>query len=233
MSKRPRPQSSSSDSDERVGRAVEEDLSSSDDNSILDKKKKTPAKPRVRLPISRRSEIIDKRKRGIDDPEFSCTQNPKTKTWIVRKRKFPLDQTIRHDEPIAPKEPVKEVEPPKEAPKEKKDLELSWANMQATTSDALTKQLTELSEKFDKLSEKYEEKKKAKSRVARLVKKLQKPKPKPVAKPKEEEYEYYSDDEPVPVPQARRLSVPQQPPVLRRLPVGVYQRPAPISISQF
>jgi outer membrane murein-binding lipoprotein Lpp len=242
MSKRPRPQSSSSDSDERVGRAVEEDLSSSDDNSILDKKpakKKVPViRPRVRLPISRRSEIIDKRKRGIDDHEYSCVQNPKTKTWIVRKRNFPLDQTIRHETPIPlTKEPVKEVEAPKEVPK-KDDLELSYANSQAG-SDKLTKQLDELSAKFDRLSEKYEAKKKAKSKVAKLAKKVAKQvkpaTPIKVPKPKEE-YSYYSDDEPAPVPQARPLSgrpPTPVPPMPSRLPVGVYRRAGPISIGQF
>jgi hypothetical protein len=101
-----RPPSSSSDSDERIGRKVEEELSSDDDVTNKAQKKST-AKPRNRLAISRRTEIIQNKMRGIDDPEFCCTQNLKTKSWIVRKRKFPLDQTARHDEPLPLKtEPV-------------------------------------------------------------------------------------------------------------------------------
>jgi hypothetical protein len=141
-----------------------------------------------------------------------------------------LDQTIRHDAPIEPKPPAP-VEEKKEPVKEEKknDLELSWANMQASHNDGLMKQLTELSSKFDKLSEKYEEKKKAKA----------KPKPKK-PKPKETEYEYYSDDDPAPPPPRPATAPRQTPPPMQqqrllpqRLPVGKYQRAGPIRISQF
>jgi hypothetical protein len=178
--------------------------------------------------------------RGIDDPEFCCTQNLKTKSWIVRKRKFPLDQTVRHEQPLPLKsEPIvveeKKEEPPKEPKKE--DLELSWANMAASKNDGLTKQLAELSSKFDQLAEKYEEKKKAKAIKA-------KPKKEPPVKPnKLEEYEYYSDDEPpYPLPpQGRPATAPRQTPppmqqqrqLPQRLPMGKYIRSGPISISQF
>jgi hypothetical protein len=233
------PSPSSSDSDERIGRKVEEELSSSSEDDVRNKPKKTK-KPRNRLPVSRRTEIIQNKQRGIDDPEFCCTQNPKTKTWIVRKRKFPLDQTIRHQEPISivKKEVVEEKkEPVKEVVKEpvKEDLQLSWANMQASANDTLTKQLIELSGKFDKLAGKYEEKKKAKAI------KQKKPKPKKEVKPKkEEEYEYYSDEPPPrpPKPVARpatapRVAVPARQGPIQRLPMGKYRRAGPLSISQF
>jgi hypothetical protein len=176
--------------------------------------------------------------RGIDDPEFCCTQNLKTKSWVVRKRKFPLDQTIRHEQPlpfkaevVAPVPEVKE-EPPKEPKKD--DLELSWANMPASKSDGLAKQLAELSSKFDQMAEKYEEKKKAKALKAKPKREIE---PEP-----EKEYEYYSDDEPPyppPPPPQRPTTAPRQPPVLqqnnlpRRLPFSKYVRAGPISISQF
>jgi hypothetical protein len=154
----------------------------------------------------------------------------------VRKRKFPLDQTIRHDAPIPVvknAEPV--IEEKKETVKEEKkdDLQMTWANMQASVNDGLAKQLTEPSAKFDTLAGKYEEKKKAKA-----VKPKKKPKPKKV-----EEYEYYSDDEPpkqvvpkqIPQQKPHRQAPPQQAPksVPPRLPVGVYRRQGPLSINQF
>jgi hypothetical protein len=128
-------------------------------------------------------------------------------------------------------EPVVE-EKPEPVKEEKKDnLELSWANMQASKSDGLMKQLTELSSRFDQLAEKYEEKKKANA-----IK----------AKPKEpvKEYEYCSDDEPPygpPEPVPRPATAPKQTPppmqqqsqLPRRLPVGRYVRNGPISINQF
>jgi hypothetical protein len=236
MSRHRRPPSSSSDSDERIGRKVEEELSSSSEDDVRNKpqKKKATIKPRNRLPISRRTEIIQNKMRGIDDPEFCCTQNPKNKSWTVRRRKFPLDQTIRHEAPIEVKKEVV-VEEKKEPVKEEKkeDLELSWANMQASHNDGLAKQLAELSSKFDKISEKYEEKKKAKA-------KPKPPKPKPKPQPKETEYEYYSDDEPAPPPPRPATAPRQTPPPMaqqrqlpQRLPVGVYRRAGPLSINQF
>jgi hypothetical protein len=239
MSKRRAP-SSDSDSDERIGRKVEEELSS-DDDDIEDKpKKKAPVRKRIRLPLSRRTEIIQNKQRGYDDPEYCCTQNPKTKTWIVRKRKFPLDQTHRHDEPLSLKEEAPVEEEVKEPVKEEKkdDLQLSWANMQASKNDGLTKQLTELSAKFDLLAEKYEKKKKAKAMKA---KPKEAPKPKFVATPDNDEYEYYSEDEPPPPPPETRgrpatvsKQIPRQvPPPPQKLPVGIYRRASPFSISQF
>jgi hypothetical protein len=123
------------------------------------------------------------------------------------------------------KEPFKEAE-------KKEDLQLSWANMQASANDTLTKQLVELSAKFDKIAGKYEEKKKAKA----IKQKKKKSKPK-----KKEEY---SDDEPpYPPPKAtapkqipvQRQAPPQQTqkPAPQRLPMGVYRRAGPLSISQF
>jgi hypothetical protein len=124
------------------------------------------------------------------------------------------------------KEPVKEDK--------KEDLELSWANMPASKNDGLMKQLAELSNKFDQMAEKYEEKKKAKAIKA-------KPKKEPPVKAnKLEEYEYYSDSEP-PYPPPRPATAPKQTPppmqqqrqVPQRIPVGKYVRSGPISISQF
>jgi hypothetical protein len=235
MAKRTKQQSSSDDS-ERVGRKVEYDLSSdTEDDTIKNKPvKKTmqlPKSPRKRdrLALSRRTEIIQNKQRGIDDPEYCCTQNPKTKSWTVRKRKFPLDQTIRHSEPIVPAKkaeieeaPVVEEEPA--PPKKKDDLELTWSNTQAR-NDKLTDMLAELSAKFDALAEKRE-RAKDKARIAK-AKKLAKLQAK---KEKEYEYSYYSDDEPpAPAP-----AEPQRPPApTRKLPVGVYRRAGPLSISQF
>jgi hypothetical protein len=145
-----------------------------------------------------------------------------------------VDQTIRHEDPIAqsplvPKQAPKEEDPvveeePAPPPKKKNDLELTWANTQAR-NDKLTDMLAELSAKFDKLADKRE---KAKTRAR--AKKAAEKEPEPV-----KEYEYYSDDEPLPVEPVipvRPTPVPQQAPV-RKLPVGVYRRAGPISINQF
>jgi hypothetical protein len=239
MSKRV-PVKQSSDSDSDIGRKVEEELSSDDD--IKDKpKKQAPARKRVRLPLSRRTEIIQNKQRGYDDPEYCCTQNPKTKTWIVRKRKFPLDQTHRHDEPLPLKKEVVVEEEVKEPVKEEKkdDLQLSWANMQASKNDGLTKQLSELSAKFDKLAEKYEKKKIAKAMKAQPK---EAPKPKFVPAPEHEEYEYYTDEEEEKPPETRGrpATAPRQTPgpaaqipIPQRVFAGQYRRAAPISIAQF
>jgi hypothetical protein len=168
--------------------------------------------------------------RGIDDPEFCCTQNVKNKSWTVRRRKFPLDQTQRHDAPITPA-PKPEVAPVPEKPEapadvKKDNLELSWANMQASANDGLSKQLAELSAKFEKISEKYEEAKKEKAKPKKPKPKVKLPPP-----PPQEEYEYYTDEEElIPPPPVRSSTVPQIP---RQVPVGVYRRAGPISISQF
>jgi hypothetical protein len=101
---------------------------------------------------------------------------------------------LKKEAPVAVeevKEPVKE--------EKKDDLQLSLANMQASRNDGLTKQLSELSAKFDKLAEKYEKKKIAKAMKAK-PKEEAKPKPKvkfvPTPEPGDEEYEYYSEEEP-------------------------------------
>jgi hypothetical protein len=196
-------------------------------------KKKVAQRKRDRLPISRRTEIIQNKMRGIDDPEFCCTQNLKTKSWVVRKRKFPLDQTIRRDTPITKAE-VK-IEAPVEVPveeKKKDDLQLEWANMKASKNDGLAKQLAELSSKFDQMAEKYEEKKKSKALKA-----------KPKEEPKVEEAEYYTDEEDPPYPPPRveppprPMTAPRQtpPPMQQQIfaPVGKYYRNGPIDLNQF
>jgi hypothetical protein len=198
----------------------EESDSSSEE---VPKKKRRPAVVRIRLAPSRRTEVIQKKIQGIEDPEYSCSHNVATNTYTVRKRKFPLDQSPKLQEPIPKPEPTPVPEPVKEPPKP--DLNMTWINMQATVNDSLKKELVSLSQKYDKLSSKYETKKKEK----------------PVKSDRTEEQderrqkvyrERPRQPDPVvaPIPEPPRQPPPPQRPQLRP---GQYSRSRGLSISDF
>jgi hypothetical protein len=155
--------------DEKIGRQVDDELSSDSSSSSEPKpKRKAVKKPPTRIPAGKRTDIIAKKMQGIEDPEFTCTQNPGKKTWSVKRRRFPLDQTPQVNaqvgslpSPLAPVTPVAPVAHP--APSA--DMNVTWLNNQTVVNDSLKRTLEELSGKYEKLASKYEEKKKKVKKV--------------------------------------------------------------------
>jgi hypothetical protein len=222
----------SSDSDSEVGRRMDSSYSDSDSDTRdrrsrpkkAPKKKpekapqeKKPKAPVTRIPTARRMEIIQKKQRGIDDPEYSCVQNANG-SWRVSRRKFPLDQTPK----------IEQTSPPSS------DVHVTWMNMQQSVNDSLKGELAQLREKYEKISSKYEEGKKDKKAPGKkkAPKKAAKAPGKKKAPPKREKasdsYSYYSESDnsdtpppPPPPPQPRYSPPPQAPP---RRQVGRYQR---------
>jgi uncharacterized protein YdcH (DUF465 family) len=154
--------------DERIGAEVEAELSSdsyySDEPKPPKKKQKKqpPPSTRSRIPSSRRLEVISKKIQGVEDPEFSCVQNASKKSWVVRRRKFPLDQTPKIEAQsgtVPPPQPVQQPEPPHQAPQQT-NSNVSWLNQQPAGNDDLRRDLKMLADKFDRMADKYEEQKK-------------------------------------------------------------------------
>jgi hypothetical protein len=182
------------------------------------KKVRQPAKtqPRIRLPTGKRLEIISAKERGIEDPEYQASKSA-TGKWIVKKRKFPIDQSPRLDTTAgtpALKIEEKNVQEVVEIVPEKKkdDLQLSWINMQATVNDSLKRDLKALSEKYERLAQKEEKRKKETKLVGKTVA------PKSAPPPQQS-------------PPPQRTEAPQRTPV--QLRAGQYARARPISLSQF
>jgi hypothetical protein len=174
--------------DERIGQQVEDELSSSSSSSdssseeVREPKRtkmtqQTVPQGRARIAASQRLEIIAKKMQGIEDPQFKCIQNTRTKSWVVRKRKFPLDQTPKVDAHSGkvPNSPLVPVVP--ETPSHSSnEVPVSWLNMQATVNDSLQKTIEKLSANYDKLSEKYVEGKKRPKKETKTEKPAHKPK---------------------------------------------------------
>jgi hypothetical protein len=177
---------------------------------------------------------------GIEDPEFNCVQNAHTKSWVVRRRKFPIDQTPRVNKqsgtlPPAPVETPSQpqVQVPVHPPN---DIAVSWLNQQATVNDSLKRDLEQLSQNYARLADKYEEKKKkVKKEKVKEVKKEKKPKKKEDDEDDKElmrqlraEYDRQmrlAMEQPPPRPQPERQAPPP------RKPYGKY--PARISIASY
>jgi hypothetical protein len=126
-------------------------------------------------------EVIAQKVKGIDDPEFSCVQNAKSKSWIVRRRKFPLDQTPRLEAqsgtPTPPSHLVPTSEQPRQAPQQT-DSNVAYLNQQPAANDDLRNYLKMLGDKFDHMADKYEEgHKKAKKQKPKEKKREPEPPP--------------------------------------------------------
>jgi hypothetical protein len=192
------------------------------------KEEAPPKKVYQRLGNDKRLEIISLKERGIEDPEYQATRSAAGR-WTVKKRKFPLDQSPRIDNTMqapatrvtpvfsqpapAPSVPEPVAPPPQPAPK-KDNLDLNWINTQAMVNDSLKKDLELLSDKYDKLAQKEEKRKKAKAKFA------QPPPPAAQAPP------------PKAIPEPASAPRPTQAPVQpqRR---GLYRRGKPLNINQF
>jgi hypothetical protein len=215
----PRKRYVSSDSDSDIGRRVDSDSEEErkPQKKEKEKEKTTPLPPPaeqpkptvkkavVRLSTARRTEIIQNKQRGVDDPEYSCVQTA-AGGWRVSKRKFPLDQTPKIETVAGPAG---------------HDVHVTWMNMQQTVNDSLKSELSLLREKYEKLSGKYEEgkskkpgDKKKKAEEKKADKKPEGKRKPPEKKPVEEySYSYYSDSEPEPPPtRAPTHAQPRPPP---------------------
>jgi hypothetical protein len=156
--------------DERIGQEAEDELSSSSSDSSSDdeprRKPRSKGKKTVnaRIPSSRRLDIIAKKMSGIEDPEFNCIQNVRTKSWVVRRRKFPLDQTPRvtkQSGTLPPAQVEAPVQPQTQVPVHPpNDIAVSWLNQQASVNDSFKRDLEQLAQNYARLADKYEEKKK-------------------------------------------------------------------------
>jgi hypothetical protein len=236
MSKKRLPEPDSSD-DERLGQEAENELTSSSSDEELHKavrkandkpKPKTEKPKRNRIPQSKRVEVIQKAIEGKLDPEYSAKKNGKS--WIVRRRDFPLDQTPKLDDAIpstvnhAPPKPTPDEEPPK---RRDDDLHLSYVNQQASINSKLSKDLESLSQKYDQLAEKYERHKRKKDDIRKYEAELralmedeeQKEKLRTEIKRK------YSEP-PRSQPQPPQSTAPP------KMPVGKYARGRPLSIFE-
>jgi hypothetical protein len=194
----------------------------------VEKAVKAPA--RSRLPQAKRMQVIELFQKGHQDPEYSCNKSA-TGRYIVKRRKMPIDQSP-HLDVTAGQSPMKIpelqraqtapiVEPVEEKPK-KEDLQLSWINMQATVNDSLKRDLESLSEKYERLAQKEERRKKEK---AKAKAKVQPPQKTPVPTVPPPSQPVYS------VPPTQTWgSTPKPQPQLR---AGQYRRATPMLISRF
>jgi hypothetical protein len=209
---------------------VEEEMSSSSSSDDIipkttDKKKvksvpapEAPKRARVRIPANRRLEVIQNKTNGIEDPEYEATR--RGTSWVVTRRKMPLDQTAKMQSPILPKKkPERPPPPPPPEPVKKKEenLHLSWANEQASITNSLKKDLTSLSEKYDELAQKYE-KHKAKKQKKEDMKNIE-------ATIVKKYHERPREAPPAPTPPPR-----PQTPAPQSMPPGKYKRARPLSI---
>jgi hypothetical protein len=182
-------------------------------------KKVEPPVPRTqaKLAAARRLEIITNKEKGIEDPEYSCTKSAAGR-WIVRKRKFPIDQSP-HLDVTAGQRPLPTPAPPPQGPEppkaKKADFQLSWINMQSQVNDSLKRDLEVLSERYDKLAQKEEKRKREK-------KMTEKPIPRPMPSLPQQSYAQQS------FPQQSYAQAPPQP----KLRAGQY-RAAPFSINRY
>ena len=212
----------SSDSD--IGNQVEAELEA--------KPHKSRTAPN-RLTNSQKFELLEKYKRGKLDKYYNVIPDKKRKgEFKFVKRRVPLDLPPNYDgdEQLSveqkPVEPMKSITP-SEILKEDKQTKFpaEFFQFQSNINNTLQKTLDELQEKYNSLSSKFDEDRKAKPK--RTVKKSTpkpKAKPKPERRPKKEEkasdeYEYeieYVDDpqQPQPVQQTVQptIEVPQPEP---------------------
>jgi hypothetical protein len=112
---------------------------------------------RVKLSSSRRLEIINNKRNGIEDPEYSAVQNPDTGAWRVSKRKTLVSPSAKVEATAGPPN---------------HDILVTWMNMQQNENQGLKEEIRRLGKKYEKIATKYEEKKK--------------PKPEPEPKPEEQ-----------------------------------------------
>ena len=212
----------SSDSD--IGNEVEAELEA--------KPRKCRTAP-TRLTNSQKFELLEKYKRGKLDKDYNVIPDKKRKgEFKFIKRRVPLDLPPNYDnddnkvnerlpveqKPVEPArvEPVKSVTAAELLKEDKPKFPAEFFQFQSNINNSLQKTLDELQEKYNSLSNKFDEDRKAKPK--RTVTKT-KPKPKP-AKPKskqkkeerqsEEEYEVeyeYINEEPPQQPQMQQPTI--------------------------
>jgi hypothetical protein len=217
MSKRYESDSSESSEEEKPKKRVRKVVKK--EEPVKEAPEKAPTEPSEkkvyqRLAAEKRLEIISLKERGIEDPEYQATRSAAGR-WTVKKRKFPIDQSPHLDTtagtmqvpptPVRPvfNQPVAPVAQPVPEPVKKDNLDLNWINTQAMVNDSLKRDLEVLSEKYDKLAQKEEKRKRAKAKI------VPPPPSMPVA------------------PQ------PTQAPVQPQRRPGLYQRAGKLSINQF
>ena len=192
----------SSDSD--IGNEVEAELEA--------KPHKSRTAP-TRLTNSQKFELLEKYKRGKLDKYYNVIPDKKRKgEFKFIKRRVPLDLPPNYDDnkvnerlpveqkPVEPArvEPVKSVTAAELLKEDKPKFPAEFYQFQANINNSLQKTLDELQEKYNSLSNKFDEDRKAKPKrtVTKSKPKPAKPKPtKPrkankVDKPSEDEYEY-------------------------------------------
>jgi hypothetical protein len=147
----------SSDSDDEIGRRLDE--SSSDEKpkkkykKEKKKEKKKEPKPvalnpppansppqRHRLTAGRRNQVIQLFQIGKEDPEYQVQKLSNGSFRVTKRKSF-----------YTPTTSVETVSP------KNSDIPLTWMNMQNEVNEGLSKQLKKLKINYAKLSEKYEE----------------------------------------------------------------------------
>ena len=208
----------SSDSD--IGNEVEQEL------EVKPRKSRTAP---TRLTNMQKFELLEKYKRGKLDKYYNVIPDKKRKgEFKFVKRRVPLDLPPNYDNndnerlPIEPKpeppEPVKSITPSDILKEDKPKYPTEFFQFQANINNSLQKTLDELKNKYDALSNKFDESRKTTPKRT-VTKSKPKPKSKPAKprKPKkvdksndeyEIEYEYVDEPNQQPV-----QSQPVQPPV--------------------
>ena len=233
----------SSDSD--IGNQVEAELEA--------KPQKSRTAPN-RLTNSQKFELLEKYKRGKLDKYYNVIPDKKRKgEFKFVKRRVPLDLPPNYDDderlpveqapaPPVPVEPVKSITPSDILKDDKPKFPAEFFQFQSSINNSLQKTLDDLQNKYNALSNKFDESRKAKPK--RTVKKsISKPKPKPKAKPKkvektsEEEYEieYEYVDDPQQSNQPQTVQQPQHVEVAQTEPQAYvpYIRRRLINIKDF
>lgn len=185
----------------KIGEQAEQEYEAS-----LEEKPEKVKKPRTKpLSINERARILADFRNGKTDKFYDCKPDPKRPgEFKVIKRRKPLDvPEISSTSGDVEQLPVKEEEPVKEEVKEEKpvktnDISVEYFNMQTSINNNLSKEISALQAKYEKLSRKFKEE--------RARKKNQ------MKNNPENEYEYEyvseSDDEKPPPPEPAMQYVP-------------------------
>ena len=160
---------SSTSDDENIGAEAEKEFE-------LENEALKPKPRRVKLTNGQRLKLIDAYRQGKTDKFYNVIPDKKKPGdfRIVRRRK-PLDVPIADNEPIdmniqaTPTEPVPQT-PAKEDKSEKNKLNMEFYTMQNTINNSLSKEITAVMEKCNKIERKLKEQKQMKKEKQRSKK---------------------------------------------------------------
>jgi hypothetical protein len=140
---KPKHKSKQKDKPEKVKEKLEEPAVKTELPQPAQPVQPAQAKPQAqKLTKARRADLISKFKQGVVDPEYEVCQKENNTFRVTKRKTF-----------FTPSASQQTVSPPKT------DIPITWMNMQESMNQSLLKEVKHLRKKFEKISDKYEEKK--------------------------------------------------------------------------